>query len=647
MLQFFRNFFKSKIGLGITMAFLVLIAFAFASSDVSNTGVFGGVAGGNQVAVVGDKKLSVGSVSQAASSSLDRARQQDPTISMRAFVEQGGLESVLDQLIDRTAISEYARKYGLRAGDNLVNSEILQIPAFRGPDGNFSQDAYQSALRQQGLSDAIVREDLATGLVAQQLLVPASFGAKVPADMAQRYAELLKERRKGAVATIPSAAFAPKGDPTEAQLQAFYESEQARFIRPERRVLRYASFGMDALDASVEPTANEIAARYERDKAQYAASEERTITQLIVPTEQGAKALRDQIVGGAAFANVAQQAGFRPAEIGPITRKALEEQSSKAVSDAVFAADRGSMATLARSPLGWHVVKIDAVNRVAERTLADARPEIVETLTAEKRRAAIADLSARVEEEIDEGVALSEMAEQLGVELQTTGALTADGRVYATQDQTAPQELAPVLATAFQMTEGEPQLAEVRPGELFMIYEVAEITESAAAPLAEIKDQVTRQWRVNEGSNAAKAAADRVLARLAKGGTLAEAMAEEKVSLPRVDQVDFDRQQLSAIAQASRGVPPPLALMFSMAQGTSKKLAAPSNAGWFVVDLESISTEKLDSDDPLIGQTRRQLAQALGQEYADQLVVAMRKSVGVERNDDALKAVRNQLLGTN
>jgi hypothetical protein len=36
MLQLFRNIFKSKLGVGLTLAFLLLIAIAFASSDVAN-----------------------------------------------------------------------------------------------------------------------------------------------------------------------------------------------------------------------------------------------------------------------------------------------------------------------------------------------------------------------------------------------------------------------------------------------------------------------------------------------------------------------------------------------------------------------------------------------------------------------------------
>ena len=160
MFQFFRNFFKTKVGLAIALAFLGLIALAFASADVSSTGTFGGIAGGDRVAVVGDEKISTSDLVLGANNSISRVREEEPTITMQAFIREGGLTNTLEQLIDRAAIKDYARKYGLRAGDNLVNSEIRMISAFRGADGNFSEDTYRQALAQQRITDAQIREDL-------------------------------------------------------------------------------------------------------------------------------------------------------------------------------------------------------------------------------------------------------------------------------------------------------------------------------------------------------------------------------------------------------------------------------------------------------------------------------------------------------
>ena len=642
MISLIRKMFQSKLGIFLTLAFLAVIAFAFASADVSTLGG-GGVASGDQVAVVGDDKISASDLSRAASAAVDNARQQNPTMSMQSFVEQDGLETVLDQLTERFAISAFAERFGLRAGTNLVNSEIISIPAFRGSDGNFDEETYRGALGQRGMSEAFFRDDLRAGLLARQLLVPASFGAKTPDKFAMRYASLLRESREGAIGIIPAAAFAPTNDPTDAQLKAFYEETRGDYIRPERRVIRYATFSPDALGERAEPTAQEIAAYYEENRSVYAPSETRTVTQLIVPTQQAAAAIQQRVRAGGSLEAAAREAGLQTAKIGPVTRADLSAQASAAVAQAVFAADRGGIAAPARSGLGFHVARVDQIDRKAGRNLEQARPEILTVLRADKRRRALADLAAEIEERIDDGAALSEVADDMSLELASTKPVTGAGIVYgSTAQERIPDMLAPALQTAFQMDESEPQLAEIVPGQTYLVFEVTDITESAAAPLAEIKQGVIGAWKLSEGTKKAKAAADRILKRVEGGATLAAAVQAEETALPRPDAVKLTRAQL---AQMGGQVPAPLALFFSMAEGTTKRLEAPRDGGWFVVRLNDIEAGTIAADDPLFEQTKRELSIQAGREYGTQLRTAITKEMGVDKNDAAIEALRKQLSG--
>lgn len=643
MLQFFRNIFKTKLGLLLTFGFLALIAVAFATADVANTGSFGGVAGGDRVAVVGDTRISTAELTRAAGQALDRAQQQEPTLSMPAFIARGGLEEVLNQLIDRTAIAEYARSQGFRAGDNLVNSEIRQIPAFRGPDGNFSPEVYQAALAGQGLNDSLVRDDLRQGLLAQLLLEPATFGVAYPQAAANRYALLFKERRVGSVGFLPASTFAPAGEPDQATLNRFYQSARASFIRPERRVIRYATFGPEAVSGQLAPTPAAIAARYQRDAAQYAARELRSFTQLIVPTQAAAEAIRQRVAGGATLEAAAQAAGLRTSSVAATQQAALRSQSSAAVATAYFGAAQGGLTAAARSPLGWHVARVDTVNRESAQTLAQATPAITAALTQENRARAIADLSADIEARLDEGETLAQVAQSLRLSPQTTAPVLADGRGYA-GGAGAPGELAPALATAFQMDESSPQLAQLPGSERFLIFEVTQVTPSAVAPLAEIRPDVVAAWRLSEGSRLAKAAADRIAAKVARGTAYAAAVAAERPGLPAADAINLSREELAARRER---VEPPLALLFSMAQGTAKPLQAPRNEGWFVVDLDRIELGTLAPGDPLAAQARSELATTLSSELTQQAVAAIRKEVGVETNRAAIDAVRKQLSGSN
>jgi peptidyl-prolyl cis-trans isomerase D len=280
---------------------------------------------------------------------------------MQGFIANGGLDQVLEGMIDRAAVGVFGKQHGIVASDRLIDSEIAQAPAFRGIDGKFNEAAFRQAIQQQGLSEAMVRADLTQGLIARQVLTPAGFGAVVPRELAKRYVALLKDHRTGALAVLPSAAFAPAKPPSDQELSAYYSKHRSKFIRPERRVIRYAAFGEEALKNVPPPSDAEIAAQYNANKAQYAALETRRVTQLIVPTEAAAKAIAAEVAGGKSLEAAASAKGLTTADLGAVSKQALASQSSPAVADAVFAAGKGTIAAPARSGLGWHLMRIDAV----------------------------------------------------------------------------------------------------------------------------------------------------------------------------------------------------------------------------------------------------------------------------------------------
>jgi peptidyl-prolyl cis-trans isomerase D len=641
MLQFFRSFMKSKFGVLITLGFLALIALAFGTADVASNNSFGGVAGGDRAAVVGEHRISTSDLSTAVTNNFNQARQQNPTLSLPAFIAQGGITRTLDQIIGRTALAEFAREHGLRAGKRLIDSELAAAPAFQGPTGQFDKAAFQAFLNQRQLTEAQLRDDLATNLYAKQLLTPLALPSPVPPSIAQRYATLLREHRKGAIALLPADLFAPAGNPTDAQLQEFYRQNHNRFMRPERRVIRYAVFGEEALGSLPAPTEAQIAARYQRDRTKYAAAENRTFTQLVVPTEAAANAVMAEVKSGKSLAAAAQEKGLRTVTVGPVNRQALTTASSAAVATAAFAAAQGSLVAPTRGGLGWYLLHVDKVDRQAARSLDQARGEIVTALAAEQRTRALADLTARIDDELEQGKSLSDVARDLKLGVLSTPPVTGDGHVYGKPAETIPPVLARVLKTAFDMDEGQPQLAEVEPGKRYVIFEVPEITASAVAPLADIRPDAIALWRRTTGAQAARAAADQVMARMARGASLADALHAVKPNAPAVQALDLGREELAKQGRAS----PQMALFFSMAKGTTKKLAMGTDGGWFVVRLDDVQAGAVAPNDPLILATAQQLAGVGSEEYVSEFAKAAQDEVGVQRNAAAIRAVEAQLTG--
>lgn len=645
MLQIFRNFFGSKLGVAVTLGFLGLISLAFLGGDVASGIGFGGSGGGSRLASVGSARVDPAELQSAAKRQVERLREQYPTIDMRSFIAQGGLDQILDGLIDLAAVGEFGKRSGIYIGDRLIDSEIAKIPRVQGPDGKFSEASYQLFLRQEGLSDRQLRERISGMLMERQLMSSAQFGIGVPSSVAQRYAGVVTERRTGTIIMLPSAAFAPAAAPTDAEVQNWYATHKANYTLPERRVVRYATFDSGIVKSVPAPTEAEIAARYAANKAQYAASESRKVTQLVVPSEAAAKALAADVAGGKTLEAAAGAKGLTPGSLGTVAKGALSNQTSSAAAEAVFAAPRGKVIGPVKAPLGWLLLRVDAVEGKAGKTLDQARAELAAQIATEKQRAALTDFSARIEDEFNNGATFADVAKELNLTIAATAPLTADGSVYGQAGQKAPAILTKVLPTAFLMEgEGQPQLAETEAGKSFIIFDVSTIEPSAPPPMAAIRAQVATDVQLAKGAKAAKLAAEKVQTLIAKGAQPAVAVQQLGVALPPVDRIDLSRQQVQMMAQ---NTPPPVLLLFSIAKGKTHLMAAPRDRGWFVVTAATVTPGLIAANDPRLGQFGKTIAQTFGTEYGDQLRGAMKQDVGVKRNETAIKAVRTQLGGGN
>ncbi|MGF7152957.1 peptidyl-prolyl cis-trans isomerase D [Novosphingobium gossypii] len=581
---------------------------------------------------------------QGAKRGLERVKQQSPTATMKQLIAEGGLQQILDSLIDGVAFSVFGEKHGVALSDRLVDSELTQIPAFQGVDGKFDQNVFRQALAQQQLSEAALRDDIRKNMIAQELVVPSQIGAIMSEYAAKRYASLLSETRNGTVIALPSLLFAPERQPSDAELAAFYKANSGQFVRPERRTIRYAVIDAAQLPAPPAPTDAEIAARFDANKAAYAAKDDRRITQLIVPTEAAAKAIVAEVEKGKSLELAATEKGLSAAKLEAFDRQDLSTQYSPAVSQAVFAAPVGKLAAPQKSVLGWHVIRVDAEVKSPARTLAEVRGELTKQLVEEKSRKSYADAINRITEQFTGGANLAEVAKSLNAQVQQTQPVTADGQVYMKPGETVAAQLQPLIKTAFDMDQEQPQVAEVEKGKSFAIYDVTDIQASAPAPLAQIRNDVKVAWAIDQGSKAAKAAAIKMQAAIRKGQTVEQVMAASGKKLPPAQQVAMSRPTLAAALQSGRQVPPPVSLMFHMAKGTVKVQSAAGERGWFVVQLKDIVPAQVDSPD-MIRRAQSELGQQLGQSYAKALGAAMRKDVGVKLHDAAIKSVRDQLSG--
>ncbi|WP_375421769.1 peptidylprolyl isomerase [uncultured Sphingomonas sp.] len=647
MLTFFRRIINSKAGVVVTFVVLGVIALAFAAGDVTGLQNSTGSVSSNSVAKVGKESVTAIDFKSRVSGALEGIRQQQPTIDITQFIAQGGFEGVLDQMINSLALAQFGRDQGMFVSKRAVDGEIASIPGLQGPTGKFDPAIYQRLLAQRRLTDAQVRTDIERDVLSSQLTLPTVGASQVPLQLALPYASLLLEKRAGQIGFVPIAAMGAGAAPTAAELDTFYRRNIARYTVPQRRVMRYALVTPAMVAAKAVPTDAEIAQAYKTDAAKYAAAEKRTINQVVVLDQAGANAIAARVKAGTSVADAARAAGLEASTQTSVDKATYAGTTSAAIADSVFAAARGAVVGPVRGPLGWTVAQVGAIEQVAGKSLAQARGEIVAALTTRKRAEALSALHDSIDSALATSATFDELVADQKLSAATTPALIAAGTDPENPAFKLDPALSQIVTAGFQSQEGDaPQLVQTGTDGSFALVALGRIVPAAPRPLAQVRDAVARDFAGDRARSAARLLANTIVAKVNRGTPLAQAIAQAGVPLPAPRPLGASRLDLT---QNREGAPPPLALMFSMAQGTAKTIesrgATPGEAGWAIVKLDRIDRGNAANQPQIVNGARGSIARLVGREYAEQFARAVRTQVGVKTDPAALSRVRGELTG--
>jgi peptidyl-prolyl cis-trans isomerase D len=369
------------------------------------------------------------------------------------------------------------------------------------------------------------------------------------------------------------------------------------------------------------------------------------ISQAVVPDRAAADAIAARARGGASFVAATAPAGLSAADIsvGPQTRAEFASLAGDRVAAAAFAAAAGAIVGPVQSDLGWHVVKIDSVRRQGGKTLDQARAEIAARLTAEKRKEALTDLVTRVEDAISEGSNFEEAARQAKLPVSQTPLITGAGVARTDASFRFPAELAPALKSGFELAPSDEPVVETLPGEAgFVMVAPAQVVPAAPAPLASIEDRVAADWVNAQATQRAQQAASSIATAAGKNVPLKQAANATRANAT-VRDVQLRRIDLT---QMQGQVPPAVRMLFNLGQGKSRMVADPAGKGFYVVKVNRITPGNAVTQPGLISQLQNDFQRGTSEEYAQQFLRAIRESLGVKRNEQAIATSRRQILGS-
>lgn len=574
------------------------------------------------VAKVGDRAIEPPELQQAYQQQLNQVTRMlggriDPTPEMK----RGVLGQALDQLIKQYAVTQELARMRILVPEDALGHDIMALPAFRGPDGQFSRLNFQNALRNAGMTEARFMSQLRAENAQRQLLEPVRLGMIPPTVLTREVYLFTTEQRAAGLVELPFAA-ATASEPTEAQMQRWYDNHPDLYTRPEYRRIKAVVLAPQTLQGEIEVSDADIQAAYDARRTEFVTPEKRSAEIIVVQDETKANELVAAWRAGAtwdAMQKSATDAGGAPVALTDAT---APEFPDPALASAVFAAAEGGIANPIKTSLGWQVIRVTKITPGLTRTLADTKDELRTRIIAERAADIIYQRATKVEDTLASGTSLDDMPGNLGL-AAVTGTMDAQGNTLAGEPAPIPgpaEMRTAIVAAAFQARQGDPvRLTEVPAATSgtpsYYAVSVEEIIPPGLKPFAEVTAAVKDDMAHAARRRAEEEVAAKLLGAVQGGQSLEDAAT--------VAGVSYRRTPRTGRAEPAAGVPRELIEpLFSLKKGEATMVETPEV--FLVATPAEIIQADPKADEAGYARIRDGLAQAMGNDVETAFVNALR-----------------------
>ena len=486
------------------------------------TGVSGYLIGGsaNYAAQVNGQEISRGQFENAFAGERNRMQQQLGEQFSELAANEGYMKTLrqqtLNRLIDEALMDQYARDLGLGISDDQVKKVIFSTAAFQ-TDGKFDNNRYNAIISQMGMSADQYAQALRNQLTTQQLInavVGTDFMLKGETD---ELAALVSQQRVVREATFDVNALAAKQQASDEEVNSYYEQNKSNFMAPEQFRVSYIKLDVAAMQGDVSDA--DIQSYYDQHQDQFTQPQRNRFSVIQAKTEADAQAALDELNKGADFATVAKEkstdiiSAKNGGDMGWLEDATTPEELKNA-----GLKEKGQLSGVIKSSVGFLVARLDDVQPAKTKPLADVRDEIAAKVKQEKALDTFYALQQKVSDAASNDNESLAGAEQVAdVKAVETG--------WFGQDS-LPEELnfKPVADAIFNGSlvgeNGSPgsnsDIITVD-GDRAFVLRVSEHKPEAIKPLDTVKDQIVALVKHNKAVQQAKLDAEKLLAELKAG----------------------------------------------------------------------------------------------------------------------------------
>lgn len=544
-----------------------------------------------------------------------------------------GVDSqVVAQLAAGAVLDEQARSMDLGLSKDQLATLTAQDPAFRGVNGQFDRRVFERVLQTVGMRPVDYLQNREQVAKRQQIIEATSDGMTAPDTLLKAVALYQGESRDVEYVEIPQSAVGPVNDPSDKELQAYFEQHKQKYAAPEYRKLAYVKLDPEAIadPASIGEAA--IKDYYNKHIGKYTTPETRKIEQLVFRDEKAAEDARSRLDAGATFEEVVATEGktMEDTELGTLTK---DDVPDKAIADAAFSLPINGTSKVIKGSFGPVIVHVSEINPAVTKPLEEVSGSIRQTLALADASQALLDVHDSYEDARASGDTLEEAARKLNLKVTVIDAIDRNGKTPDGKDVPDLPEPGKLLAGAFETESGIENPPILLPGNGFVFYEVEGITPARDRKLEEVRQRVAGDWK-----------ADRVDSLLAtKAGELKKKL-DDGTSLDDIaTELGLEKQVKRGLQRSSRdpdfgaggtsavfGGPNGHTGVVTAATGDSRILFKVTG----VIEPAGASAASLDE------QTRNAYNNAIANDLLDELVARLQAQFGVTVDAAAIERAR-------
>ena len=577
---------------------------------------------------VGDTEITPQEYSRAQRDVL-RVMSSDAgrSLSLQEAREQGLENRVLERLIGGAAVDTHAKSLGLGISDEELLQGIMKDPAFQDAMGNFNPLALQQALRTMDMSEqgylASERErNLRRQLLGTVGRTPAA--SQVFLNALNNYNN---ETRSLRYVVVPATAAGVVPEPSDADLKSFYDNHQAKFTQPEFRKFGALAVTPESVKDRVQIADDDLKAAFDKDKDKLGTPERRRVQQIAFPDKAAADTAYQKIQSGTGFVDIAKAHGVNEVDLdlGMLKRS---DMADSAIADAAFRLEKDKVSEPVTGVLGKTVLlRVTEIQPGKMVTFDVAKPELEKKLLKDRAQSAIFDLHDRIEDERAAGTQLSEVAEKFKLTYQVFDPVDRQGKSLDGKVVDLPQKtdlLNAVFATEVGV-ENDPLDAK---DEGLIWYEVLGITPQQLKPFDQVKDEVKKDWSLDEQRTRLVKYTEDLVKQLSGGKTLEDVAKDLKTQAVPTEPLKRDGLTINVLPVA-------VTQAFALPQGGYGSAPSGVEEGRIVFQVDKV-TPPPPLDQPSLEALKRQIKNFISEDIVGEYFSALESRYGVTINQQAL-----------